>query len=275
MRYEEVEEAGRSLLDSIPGAPTTALVLGSGLAGLRRLLPSSEVVEYGDIPYFPRTTVGGHEGRIHAGVVGGTNVLILSGRVHYYEGHDMDRVTFPIRLLGQIGTKEVLLTNAAGSINPAYKPGELMLIRDHINLTGANPLRGANEERWGPRFVDQTEVYDSALRGRLREAAQAESVELKEGVYLAVAGPTYETPAEISAFRNFGADAVGMSTVPEAIVARHMGMRVAGISVLSNSAAQQHGDPITHQEVLDAGQHVQETLGRMLRRFLEAAALRD
>ena len=181
----------------------------------------------------------------------------------------MAQMTFPIRLLGQIGTKEVVLTNAAGSINPDFKPGELMLISDHINLTGANPLRGRNEDRWGPRFVDQTEVYDITLRKRLLEAAEKEEVGLREGVYAAVSGPTYETPAEIAAFRTLGADAVGMSTVPEAIVARHMGMRVAGISVLSNIAAHQRAEPITHQEVLDAGQRAQESLSWLFDRFLD------
>ncbi len=269
MNYENVEEAGRYLLDIIESPPTVALVLGSGLTGLESLLPESIVVDYRDIPHFPETTVGGHEGRVLSGTIRGTTVLILSGRIHYYEGYDMAQMTFPIRLLGQIGTKEVVLTNAAGSINPDFKPGELMLISDHINLTGANPLRGRNEDRWGPRFVDQTEVYDITLRKRLLEAAEKEEVGLREGVYAAVSGPTYETPAEIAAFGTLGADAVGMSTVPEAIVARHMGMRVAGISVLSNIAAHQRAEPITHQEVLDAGQRAQESLSWLFDRFLD------
>ena len=269
MSYAKVEEARRYLLNIIQKPPTTAIVLGSGLMGLESLLGPSTVVNYGNIPHFPETTVGGHEGRILTGTIGGEAVWILSGRVHYYEGHDMSRVTFPIRLLGQIGIQEVVLTNAAGAINPDYKTAELMLIRDHINLTGANPLRGSNDERWGPRFVDQTEVYDVALRERFLKAATEEEVGLREGVYAAVSGPTYETPAEIAAFRTLGADAVGMSTVPEAIVARHMGVRVAGISVLSNVAAGHRGKPITHQAVLDAGRHAEEALGRLLRRFLE------
>jgi purine-nucleoside phosphorylase len=237
--------------------------------GLESLFGPSTVVDYEDIPHFPETTVGGHEGRIRAGTIDGEAVWILSGRVHYYEGHDMSRGTFPIRLLGQIGTKEVVLTNAAGAINPDFKSAKLMLIRDHINLTGANPLRGGNDERWGPRFVDQTEVCDVALRERFLETATDEKVGLRDGVYVAVSGPTYETAAEIAAFRTLGADAVGMSTVPEAIVAHHMGVRVAGISVLSNAVAQHRGKPITHQEVLDGGRHAEEAFGRLVRRFLE------
>ena len=267
MTYEQVEEASQYLLARVGRPPEAALVLGSGLSGLEALVPEGSPIDHDEIPHFPASTVAGHRGQLLFGAIGGIDVLILSGRVHYYEGYGMDELTFPIRVLGQMGTKELLLTNAAGSINPDFGVGELMLISDHINLVGVNPLRGKNEDRWGPQFLDQTAVYDVALRRWLRQAASEEDVTLQEGVYVAVSGPSYETPAEIRFFRTIGADAVGMSTVPEAIVARHMGMRVAGISVLSNAAAHPSGKLLNHAEVLVAGRNAQEGLGRILERF--------
>jgi len=197
------------------------------------------------------------------------HVIVFEGRVHYYEGNTMAEVTFCSRVIGQMGVKKLMLTNASGAINPNFARGQLMLISDHINLLGANPLSGPNEDRWGPRFLDQTNVYDPELRKKLREAGEYCGIHLVEGVYAAMAGPTYETPAEIRFLRAIGADAVGMSTVPEAIVARHMGVSVAGISMLANSAAGTTGKPINHAEVLDMATQMNADLGMLLQRYLD------
>ena len=266
--YERVEAATAYILERSGQAPDAALILGSGLAGLETLVPDPLSIPYRDIPHFHDSRVEGHAARLVIGRLGGIHLWIFSGRIHYYEGHGMDEVTFPIRVIGQVGTKELVLTNAAGSINRRdFIPGNLMLISDHINLLGANPLRGVNEERWGPRFLDQREVYDPALRNRMLAAAELERVRLSEGVYAAVSGPTYETPAEVEFLRTIGAAAVGMSTVPEAIVAHHMGIRLAAISALSNVAAHRDGTPINHDEVLEAGTKAESQLLKLLGRF--------
>ncbi len=266
--YERVEAASEYILERSGQAPDAALVLGSGLAGLETLVPGPLSISYGDIPHFPASSVEGHAARLVFGSLGGIHLWIFSGRIHYYEGYGMDEVTFLIRVIGKVGTKELVLTNAAGSLKPRdFAPGNLMLISDHINLLGANPLRGVNEERWGPRFLDQREVYDRALRNRMLRAAELEGVHLREGVYAAVSGPTYETPAEVEFLCKIGAAAVGMSTVPEAIVAHHMGIRLAAISVLSNVAAHRNASPITHDEVLAAGKKAETQLLKLLTRF--------
>ena len=266
--YERVEAASTYILERSGQAPDAALILGSGLAGLETLVPDPLSIPYGDIPHFPSPRVEGHAARLVLGRLGGIHLWIFSGRIHYYEGHGMDEVTFPIRVIGQVGTKELVLSNAAGSINRRdFSPGNLLLISDHINLQGANPLRGVNEERWGPRFLDQREVYDPVLRNRMLAAAELEGVRLSEGIYAAVPGPTYETPAEVEFLRTMGAAAVGMSTVPEAIVAHHMGIRLAAISALSNVAAHRDGTPIHHDEVLEAGAKAEAQLLKLLNRF--------
>ena len=266
--FERVEAASTYILERSGQAPDAALILGSGLAGLETLVPDPLSIPYGDIPHFPSPRVEGHAARLVLGRLGGIHLWIFSGRIHYYEGHGMDEVTFPIRVIGQVGTKELVLSNAAGSINRRdFSPGNLLLISDHINLQGANPLRGVNEERWGPRFLDQREVYDPVLRNRMLAAAELEGVRLSEGIYAAVPGPTYETPAEVEFLRTMGAAAVGMSTVPEAIVAHHMGIRLAAISALSNVAAHRDGTPIHHDEVLEAGAKAEAQLLKLLNRF--------
>ena len=266
--YERVGAASAYILGRSGQVPAAALILGSGLAGLETLVSDPLSIPYRDIPHFPASRVEGHAARLVLGRLGRIHLWIFSGRIHYYEGHGMDEVTFPIRVIGQVGTKELVLTNAAGSINHRdFSPGNLMLISDHINLLGANPLRGLNEERWGPRFLDQREVYNPVLRNRMRAAAEVEGVRLREGIYAAVSGPTYETPAEVEFLRTIGADAVGMSTVPEAIVAHHMGIRLAAISVLSNVAARRDAPPITHDEVLEAGKKAEAQLLKLLNRF--------
>jgi len=266
--YERVEAASAYILDRSGQAPAAALVLGSGLTGLETLIPNPISILYRDIPHFPASRVDGHAARLLLGRFGGIHLWIFSGRIHYYEGHGMDEVTFPIRVIGQAGTRDLILTNAAGSINRRnFSPGNLMLILDHINLLGTNPLRGDNEERWGPRFLDQREVYDPGLRNRMFAAAKVEGVGLGKGIYAAVSGPTYETPAQVEFLRKIGADAVGMSTVPEAIIAHHMGIRLAAISVLSNIAAHRDAPPITHDEVLEAGKKAEAHLLKLLGRF--------
>jgi purine-nucleoside phosphorylase len=239
-------------------------------------------VPYGEIPHFPRSTVEGHSGRIVAGLLGGAPVIVMQGRVHYYEGYTPQQVTFPMRVLGRLGIEAVVLTNAAGGINSNYQIGDLVLLSDHINYLGFNPLIGANEARFGDgtktglRFFDMTEAYSVELRALAQQAAKADGPArgraLHEGVYLATSGPSFETPAEIRAFRSMGADLVGMSTVPETIVARHMGIRVLGISCVTNLAAGISATQLSHQEVFEAGSKVQHRLTSLLTQLAPAIA---
>jgi purine-nucleoside phosphorylase len=214
------------------------------------------VLPYGQIPNWPVSKVIGHAGQLVVGGVGERRVIALAGRSHFYEGHPMDVVTFATRVLGQLGVKVLILTNAAGGINTRFSSGALMLITDHINLMGTNPLVGPNDDRFGVRFPDMSEVYSNRLRGLARDAAEQLDLALEEGIYVAVHGPSYETPAEIRAFRTLGADAVGMSTAPEAIVARHMGMEVLGISCITNMAAGVLPQPLHHDEVMETARRV-------------------
>ena len=269
MKYEAVEQARQFLLDKMGTEPEIAVVMGSGLSAVDEILIGSTRINYSSIPNFPVPHVAGHRGQVVHGKANGMTVLVFEGRVHYYEGYSMEEVTFCSRVIGRLGAKALILTNASGAINPEFKRGQLMLIADHINLMAASPLRGANEERWGPRFVDQTEVYDRALREKLKKAAEHSGLHVAEGVYAAMAGPSYETPAEIRFLRTIGADCVGMSTVPEAVVARHMGLRVAGISMLANLAAGTTGQPINHEEVLEMAAQMNADLGMLLLRFFE------
>ncbi len=262
--YERVHEAARFIRARGPVSPEVGLVLGSGLGAVTEMLSEAVVLEYAEIPFFPTATVVGHPGRLWLGSVEATPVALLQGRFHYYEGYSMEEVTFPIRVLGVLGVRYLIVTNAAGGITPRFPPGSLMLIADHLNLMGVNPLRGPNEERFGPRFLDLTTVYSPRLRTLAHEVAREIGLAVEEGVYAAVSGPSYETPAEIRMLRYLGADAVGMSTVPEAIVARHMGMEVLGISVIANMAAGLAERPLRHEDVLEAA----ERAGRMLAEWL-------
>ncbi|MBN2507806.1 MAG: purine-nucleoside phosphorylase [Verrucomicrobia bacterium] len=251
--------------------PTLAIVLGSGfddtLAGMRVALE----VPYAKLPGFPRTAVLGHAGKLRFGLIGATPLLVLSGRSHYYEGHCMDTVTFPVRVTAALGIRHLLLTSAAGAINKRYRQGDFMLLADHINFMGVNPLRGQAPPGTEP-FVDLTRVYDEPLRALLRASAKTTRVPLREGVYLAVAGPSYETPAEIRMFARLGADAVGMSTVPEAVVARQHGIAVAGLSCLTNLAAGRACGPLSHAEVMAAGRRARSAAVRLLGEFCERYA---
>ena len=249
-RYDAVAEAARTVQERVGEVPDVAVVLGSGLGAFAGSLADAVVVPYSIIPHWPAAKVVGHAGELVAGTIDGRRVLALSGRAHVYEGHAMAVATFATRVLGLLGVKVLILTNAAGGINTAFKQGALMLISDHINLMGSNPLVGPNDERFGARFPDMTIAYSPRLRAAAREAAAAAKITVEEGVYIAVTGPSYETPAEIRAFRTMGADAVGMSTVPEAIVARHMGIEVAGISCITNMAAGVLPEPLVHEEVI-------------------------
>jgi purine-nucleoside phosphorylase len=269
MKYEAVQQAKDYLLERIGAAPQFAIIMGSGLSAVDEILRDTTRIHYMTIPNFPVPKVAGHRGQVVFGKVASTTVIVFEGRVHYYEGNTMDEVSFCTRVIGSIGAKDLLLTNAAGMVNPSFARGQLMLITDHLNLLGANPLSGPNDERWGPRFLDQTQIYDADLRQALREAGQYCGLRLVEGVYAAVEGPTYETPAEARYLRAVGADAVGMSTVPEAIVARHMGMKVAGISMLANVAGGTSGKTIDHKEVLETATTMNGDVGMLLQRFFE------
>jgi purine-nucleoside phosphorylase len=267
--FSSVQRAAGWLRDRGVDTPSTAIVLGSGLGDFADGLNDSLVVPYAEIPGWPAATVIGHAGRLVVGTHGGRRVAALSGRAHFYEGHDLRIVTFPTRVLGALGIRTLILTNAAGGINLAFKPGTLMAIDDHINLLGSNPLVGPNEDRFGTRFPDMTEVYSRRLRGIADEAARAEGLALAHGVYAAVHGPSYETPAEIRYLRVIGADAVGMSTVPEAIVARHMGMEVLGISCITNPAAGVLPTPLVHEAVMEVAKRVKGEFSRLLEGILE------
>ncbi len=262
--YEQVERAAGVLRARIGEPADVAVVLGSGLGAFVERLEQPTSIAYADIPNWPPVGVIGHAGRLVVGTLRGRRVLALSGRAHLYEGHTPAAVTFGVRVIGRLGVGVLLLTNAAGGINLAFTPGTLMVIDDHINLMGANPLTGPNDTRFGQRFPDMSDVYAVRLRRLVDEAAQATGLDVAHGVYAAVAGPSYETPAEIRAVRTLGADAVGMSTVPEAIVARHMGLEVLGISCISNMAAGILPQPLSAEEVIETANRVGEAFGDLL-----------
>src|SRR5688572_11630044 len=246
----------------------TALVLGSGLGGFADEFENSVRIPYREIPGFVVSTAQGHSGTLVIGNVEGISVLAMQGRVHYYEGYSLEEVTFPIRTFKLMGIETLILTNAAGAVDVELSQGALMVISDHLNLMGVNPLRGPNDERFGPRFPDMSEVYARDLQEMVGEEAKDLGVTIRRGVYAALTGPSYETPAEIHMLRAFGADAVGMSTVPEAIVARHMGMKVLGISCITNMAAGISEEPINHEEVMEIGNRVRATFTLLLRRII-------
>ncbi len=246
--------------------PTLAMVLGSGFEQALSQLEVDAEIPYAGLPGFPPVGVSGHAGRLSIGRLGGTPVLVLSGRAHFYEGHSMAQVTFAVRVLAACGIRALLLTNAAGGVNPTFRPGDFMILTDHINAMGANPLRGPPQPGL-PRFVDLTCVYDVDLRRLLRRAGRPCGRRLRAGVYLAVGGPSYETPAEIRAFARLGADAIGMSTVPEAIVARQCGLKVAALSCITNLAAGRSRQPLSHAEVLETAARVRTLAAQLLRNF--------
>jgi len=251
-----------------PLVPRLGIVLGSGLGGLADSLAEPVAVPFAELPGWPAATAPGHVGRLLLGHLDGIPVVMLQGRLHLYEGHDPGLVVQPVLLMGRLGARAVVLTNAAGGVNPTFRAGTLMVIADHLNLTGRTPLLGPNADELGPRFADLTEVYSIELRERLHAAGRAEGVELAEGVYAGLLGPTYETPAEVRMLRTLGADAVGMSTVLEAIAARWAGIPVCGVSLVTNPGAGYTGEPLTHDEVLAAGAEAGPRLARVIRRFV-------
>ena len=267
--YAAVSSAADMLRARLTPVPDVAVVLGSGLGDFADGLTGAISTPYRDIPNWPSSAVIGHAGKLVVGDLGGRRVAALSGRAHFYEGHDLRTVTFATRVLGLLGVKRLILTNAAGGINLSFKPGTLMILDDHINLLGSNPLVGANDERFGQRFPDMTEVYSKRLRQIADEAASARKVAVAHGVYVAVHGPSYETPAEIRFLRTIGADAVGMSTVPEALVARHMGLAVLGISCITNPAAGVLPEPLRHDEVMEVARRVRGEFASLLEGIIE------
>ena len=268
--FDDASDAADALRSRLGDAPGVAIVLGSGLGGFADSLRNATAIPYAEIPHWPPSRVIGHAGRLVAGTTStGRRLLALSGRVHWYEGHALATVTFATRVLGRLGVRTLLLTNAAGGINASFAKGALMVIDDHINLMGVNPLVGPNDERFGQRFPDMSEVYSSRLRTIAAEASRATGVPVVHGTYLAISGPSYETPAEIRAFRTLGADAVGMSTVPEAIVARHMGVEVLGISCIANMAAGMLPQPLTEEEVMETTSRVRGQFIALLEAIFE------
>jgi purine-nucleoside phosphorylase len=266
--YSRAYEAAAVLRSSLEQTPRTAIVLGSGLNDLAGRVASARVVPYGRVPHFPVPSVAGHAGQVLCGGLAGQHVIVFQGRFHYYEGHDLETVTFPVRVIQELGIKSLILTAATGGIRFGMRPGSLMLLSDHLNLIGSNPLRGPNDDRLGTRFPDMGEVYSSRLRSIALEEATAIGLELSSGVYACMSGPSYETPAEIKMLRALGADVVGMSTVPEALVARHAGIEVLAVALVSNVAAGLSDAPITHAEVLEAGKRAGPELARLIERVV-------
>ena len=264
VEYEKIKAAAEYIRTRISIRPTIGLVLGSGLGGYADTLDEAVRIPYHEIPNFPVPTIPGHTGALVFGKKCSQEVVVLQGRIHYYEGLPQQEITLPIRVLAALGVKTVVLTNACGGVNLDFKPGDLMLISDHINFSGANPLIGPNMDEFGVRFPDMSDLYTAALRERIKENAQKAGIFLQEGVYAMYSGPNYETPAEIRMFRAMGADTVGMSTVPEAIVAGHCGMQVVGVSCITNMAAGVLPVKLSHEEVTETANRVKEVFQRLI-----------
>ena len=271
-QFTLAETAAQSVLQRTSLRPQIGLVLGSGLGGFADSLTDATRIPYFEIPAFPRSTAIGHAGQLVIGKSGAVAVAAMQGRVHLYEGYSAQQVAFPMRVFGRMGIRAVILTNAAGGINLNYQQGALVLIRDHINLQGANPLVGSNDDRFGVRFPDMTHAYDKTYRAAAREEAGELGMTLHEGVYAALLGPSYETPAEINYLRTIGADLVGMSTAFEVIAARHMGIKVLAISCVTNMAAGIVDQPLSHQEVMETGERVKTSFEALLRAVLPRVA---
>jgi purine-nucleoside phosphorylase len=264
---QEIDQAADVVRSRTTHRPKIGLILGSGLGDLADSVQDADVIPYGEIPNWPTSSVEGHKNRLVIGTLEGQPVMVLQGRIHFYEGHGMAAVTFPVRVMQRLGVEILIVTNASGAINPAFIPGDVMLIQDHLSMItfgGANPLFGPNLDELGPRFPDMSQAYDRELMELSRKQAQVAGVELREGIYIGLAGPSYETPADLRFFRMIGADAVGMSTVPEVIVARHGNMRVLGFSGVSNKANLDGTTITTHEEVLEAGQVIVPRLKAIL-----------
>jgi purine-nucleoside phosphorylase len=262
---KKIKEAASYICENTKYKPEIGIILGSGLGDIAEEIEDREVYEYKDIPNFPVSTVKGHRGRLVIGKFQGKVVLAMQGRFHYYEGYSMDQVTFPVRVMTLLGIKNLIVTNAAGAVNLNYKPGQLMLIKDHINLSFNNPLIGKNMDEFGERFPDMSNAYDKIFRNAVKEIAKKYDIDIQEGVYVCMSGPSYETPAEINMIRTIGGDAVGMSTVPEVIVANHSKIKVIGISCMTNMAAGVLDKPLNHKEVIETSRIAGENFKKLIR----------
>lgn len=265
---QKIKSASSYIKSRIPDDINTAVVLGSGLGGLVDEMENKTVLDYKDIPYFPVSTVKGHAGKLVAGKLGSVMVLAMQGRFHFYEGYSMEEVVFPVRVMKTLGVNNLLLTNAAGGVNMDFVPGDLMVIKDHINLSMQNPLRGRNLDELGPRFPDMSETYSKRMIEKLKKVYEKNKIKFVSGTYACLTGPSYETPAEIRMLRVLGADAVGMSTVPEAIAAKHCGMEVTGISCITNMGCGILNKPLRHEEVMETSRLVSEKFKAVVRDFL-------
>lgn len=270
MIIAKIQEAASYMNNKLKSAPKLGLVLGSGLGILAEEIENPVVISYKDIPHFPESTVTGHKGQFVSGTLEGVEVIAMQGRFHYYEGYSLEQVTFPIRVMKELGVHSLVVTNAAGGINREYEPGDLMLITDHINNMGVNPLIGENHESLGVRFPDMSEAYDKEYIAFAEKCAAEMNLNVKKGVYAANTGPAYETPAEIKMLEVIGADAVGMSTVPEVIVAKHAKMRVLGISCISNMAAGILNQPLSHEEVIETTAQARESFIRFVKKIVQS-----
>lgn len=269
MHVKGIQEASEFIKDQLQLSPHIGLILGSGLGVLSDQITDQTVIPYDAIPHFPKSTVAGHKGQLVVGNLKGKHVLAMQGRFHYYEGYSMDQVTFPVRVMKTLGIETLIVTNAAGGMNQTFQPGNLMVITDHINMMGTNPLIGPNDESFGERFPDMTNAYDPQLIEHAIHCAQSLEIPLKQGVYVGNSGPTYETPAEVNMLKVLGGDAVGMSTVPEVCVARHANIRVLGISCISNMAAGMLDERLSHEEVIKTTENVREDFIQLAKKIVQ------
>lgn len=268
MNLETIQEATTYIQSKISTNPTIGLILGSGLGELADQIENPVKISYTDIPHFPTSTVAGHKGQLVMGTLEGQDVIAMQGRFHYYEGYSMEQVTFPVRVMKQLGVESMIVTNAAGGINKTFKPGDLMIITDHINQMGTNPLIGPNNDQLGVRFPDMSQIYDREYIEYAAGCAEEIGLHVKKGIYVGNTGPVYETPAEVNMLRTLGADAVGMSTVPEVTVAGHAGIRVLGVSCISNMAAGILDQPLSHEEVIETTEKVKETFLKFIKKIM-------
>ena len=266
---EKILQSAEFIKSKINREIDIAIVLGSGLSELANIAEDVVEINYADIPNFPISTVAGHAGKLIAGRIGDVNVLMMKGRFHFYEGYEMHQVTFPIRVMHKLGIKKIILTNAAGAVNESYAPGDIVLIKDHIILTMRNPLIGKNMDEYGARFPDMSEVYSKEFIEKAKQISNEESLNVKEGVYVCLTGPCYETPSEVKMVRILGGDLVGMSTVPEAIVAKHQGMKVLGVSCATNMAAGILDKPLNHEEVIEVSNNVRDKMMLFVQRIIK------
>lgn len=268
--YEYFKKSADYIKKNIDGKVDIAIILGSALGSLAELIEDPVIIDYKDIPNFLVSTVENHAGKLIIGKLNGKKVVCMSGRFHYYEGYEFEELVIPIRVFHLLGVKTVVLTNASGGINENYKAGDIMIIKDHLKFSGSSPLRGANIEEFGPRFVDVSDMYTKELRDKAKDVAKKINLDIKEGVYIYAQGPQFETPGEIKVYRSFGADAVGMSTVTEAITAAHCNMKVLGLSMISNMAAGVLDQPITYEEVVEAGAKTAEIFKKLILEIVKA-----